>query len=128
MWHSPASVVRDRRRRFWRPATLFLPPAAGGVVGPVRPACASCTPSFATPYWRQKSCIRLSAASFSSDHMPAHFGEMRPCGMTLVISHITSPAQPSDMLPRCIRCHSLAEPLLELYWHIGETTIRFGRV
>ena len=27
-----------------------LPPAAGGVVGPLRPACASCTPSFATPY------------------------------------------------------------------------------
>src|SRR5262245_18588107 len=60
--------------------------------------------------------------------MPAHFGEMRPCGLTLVISHITSPAQPSDILPRCIRCQSLAEPLLELYWHIGETTTRLGRV
>src|SRR5579863_1677298 len=60
--------------------------------------------------------------------MPAHFGEIRPCGLTLVISHITSPAQPSDMLPRCIRCQSFAEPLLELYWHIGETTTRLGSV
>src|SRR5581483_6366628 len=110
------------------PSRMGLPPIAGGVVGPLRPACASCTPSFATPYVRQKSCTRLSAASFSSDHMPAHFGEMRPCGLTLVISHITSPAAPSDMLPRCIRCQSLAEPLSELYWHIGETTTRFGRV
>src|SRR6185437_680506 len=110
------------------PSRIGLPPAAGGVVGPLRPACASCTPSLATPYWRQKSCTRLRAASLSSEYMPAHFGEMRPCGLTLVISHITSPAAPSDILPRCMRCQSLAEPLLELYWHIGETTTRFGRV
>src|SRR6476660_8669486 len=110
------------------PSRIGLPPAAGGVVGPLRPACASCTPSLATPYCRQKSCTRLSAASFSSDHRPAHFGEMRPWGLTLVISHITRPAAPSDILPRCIRCQSLAEPLLELYWHIGDTTTLFGRV
>src|SRR5438270_10535655 len=60
--------------------------------------------------------------------MPAHFGEIRPRGLTLVISHITSPAQPSEKLPRCIRCQSLAEPLSELYWHIGDTTTRLGRV
>src|SRR5215470_2517611 len=60
--------------------------------------------------------------------MPAHRGEMRPCGLTLVISHITSPAAPNDRLPRCIRCQSLAEPLLELYWHIGDTTMRLGNV
>src|ERR1700761_3950710 len=53
---------------------------------------------------------------------------MRPCGLTSVISHITRPAQPSDILPRCIRCQSLAEPLSELYWHIGDTTTRLGRV
>src|SRR5665213_1879763 len=110
------------------PSRIGLPPAPGGICGPLRPACASCTPSLATPYCRQKSYTRLSAASFSSEYMPAHFGEMRPCGLTLVISAITSPAQPSDILPRCIRCQSLAEPLLELYWHIGETTTRFGSV
>src|SRR5471032_1870679 len=110
------------------PSRIGLPPAPGGVVGALRPACASCTPSLATPYCRQKSCTRLSAASFSSEYMPAHFGEMRPCGLTLVISHITSPAAPSDILPSHIRCQSLAEPLVELYWHIGETTTRFGRV
>src|SRR5271163_3192732 len=113
----PSSLVR-----------IGLPPAAGGVVGPLRPACASCTPSLATPYCRQKSCTRLSAFSLSSDHMPAHFGEMRPCGLTSVISVITRPAQPSEKLPRCIRCQSLAEPLLELYWHIGDTTTRLASV
>src|SRR5215467_4015880 len=60
--------------------------------------------------------------------MPAHFGEIRPRGLTFVISHITSPAQPSEKLPRCIRCQSLAEPLSELYWHIGDTTTRLARV
>src|SRR5437763_1298365 len=60
--------------------------------------------------------------------MPAHFGEIRPCGLTLVISHMTRPAQPSEKLPRCIRCQSLAEPLSELYWHIGDTTTRLGRM
>src|SRR5271168_4666410 len=113
----PSSLVR-----------IGLPPAAGGIVGPLRPAWASCTPSLATPYCRQKSCTRLSAFSLSSDHMPAHFGEMRPCGLTSVISHITRPPQPSDILPRCIRCQSFAEPLSELYWHIGETTTRLGSV
>src|SRR6188474_372273 len=99
------------------PSKIGLPPAAGGVVGPLRPACASCTPSFATPYWRQKSCTCLRAFSLSFDHMPAHFGEMRPCGLTLVISVITKPAAPSEKLPRCTRCQSFAEPLSELYWH-----------
>ena len=60
--------------------------------------------------------------------MPAHRGEMRPCGLTLVISHMTSPAQPSEKLPRCIKCQSFADPLSELYWHIGETTTRLGSV
>ena len=63
-----------------------------------------------------------------ADHMPAQRGEIRPRGLTFVISHITSPAAPSDMLPRCIRCQSFADPLSELYWHIGDTTIRFGKV
>src|SRR5882672_3318840 len=110
------------------PSRIGLPPAAGGVVGPLRPACANCTPSLAMPYCRQKSCTRLSAFSLSSEYMPAHFGEMRPSGLTSVISHITSPAAPSENEPRCIRCQSLAEPLLELYWHIGDTTTRLGSV
>src|SRR5271169_3322755 len=110
------------------PSRIGLPPAAGGVVGPLRPAWASCTPSLATPYCRQKSCTRLSAFSLSSDHMPAHLGLIRPCGLMSVISHITSPPQPSDILPRCIRCQLFAEPLSELYWHIGDTTTRLGSV
>src|SRR5580704_4248486 len=41
---------------------------------------------------------------------------------------MTRPAQPREKLPRCIKCQSFAEPSLELYWHIGETTTRLGSV
>src|SRR5690348_6445159 len=53
---------------------------------------------------------------------------MRPTGLTFVISVITSAAAPSENWPRCMRCQSLAVPSVELYWHIGETTTRFGSV
>src|SRR5690242_11887833 len=53
---------------------------------------------------------------------------MRPTGLTFVISVITSAAAPSENWPRCIRCQSLAVPSVELYWHIGETTTRFGSI
>jgi len=55
-----------------------LPPNAGGCVEPLRPECPSCRPCLATPYWRQKSITRLSAASFASLCSIAHFSEMRP--------------------------------------------------
>ena len=82
---------------------------------PLRPAWASCSPSLATPYFRQKSMTRFIAASCASVYMPAHFNVMRPSGLTLVISVITKPAAPSENCPRCIRCQSLAEPSSELY-------------
>src|SRR5690242_16367948 len=53
---------------------------------------------------------------------------MRPRALTFVISVITSAAAPSENEPRCIKCQSPAEPSFELYWHIGETTTRFGSV
>src|SRR6476469_4123599 len=53
---------------------------------------------------------------------------MRPTALTFVISVITSAAAPSENEPRCIKCQSQAEPSVELYWHIGETTTRFGNV
>src|SRR5882762_9162076 len=111
------------------PSSVFsgLPPCAGGRVEPLRPACPSCKPSAATPYFLQKSMTRFIAASFSSEYMPAHFSEMRPSALTCVDSVITSAPAPSENWPRCIRCQSLAVPLSELYWHIGETTMRFFR-
>src|SRR6267378_4366433 len=105
-----------------------LPPCAGGRVEPLRPACPSCRPCAATPYFLQKSMTRFIAASFSSEYIPAHFSEMRPSALTCVDSVITSAPAPSENWPRCIRCQSLAVPLSELYWHIGETTMRFFRV
>src|SRR5258708_26224691 len=104
-----------------------LPPRAGGRVEPLRPACPSCRPCAVTPYFLQKSMTRFIAASFSSEYMPAHFSEMRPSALTCVDSVITSAPAPSENWPRCIRCQSLAVPLSELYWHIGETTMRFFR-
>ena len=31
-------------------------------------------------------------------------------------------------MPRCVMCQSLPTPSSALYWHIGETTMRFGSV
>src|SRR6266850_5893547 len=104
-----------------------LPPTAGAAVEPLRPACPSCRPCAATPYFLQKSMTRFIAASFSSEYIPAHFREMRPSALTCVDSVITSAPAPRENWPRCIRCQSLAVPLSELYWHIGETTMRFFR-
>src|SRR3954470_3524799 len=53
---------------------------------------------------------------------------MRPTMFTLVISAVTRPQPPNAKLPICIRCQSLAVPSVELYWHIGETVARFGKV
>ena len=131
--HRPAGIVGNGRRRLRRPAALLFGQdrlAAGRRRHGRAFASGMCElhAELGDAVLRQKSCTRLSASSLSSDHMPAHRGEMRPCGLTLVISHITSPAQPSEKLPRCIRCQSFAEPLSELYWHIGETTTRLGSV
>jgi hypothetical protein len=38
------------------------------------------------------------------------------------------PALDRDSEPRCCRCQSVAEPATALYWHIGETAMRFARV
>src|SRR3970282_900874 len=32
------------------------------------------------------------------------------------------------MRPRCTRCQSLMQPSSAEYWHIGDTTMRFGSV
>ena len=107
------------------PGFKGLPPSAGGSVEPLRPACPSCSPCAAMPYCLQKSMTRFAAASLSSEYMPAHFSVIRPSGLTCVASVITRAPAPSENEPRCIRCQSPAEPLSELYWHIGETAMRF---
>ena len=30
--------------------------------------------------------------------------------------------------PRLMMCQSVAEPFSDMYWHMGETTMRFGSV
>jgi len=39
-----------------------------------------------------------------------------------------SPAPPTAREPRCTRCQSVALPSSELYWHIGDTPMRFRMV
>src|SRR5262245_66089242 len=53
---------------------------------------------------------------------------MRPSRVTLVFSTTNIPAPEHAMLPRCARCQSVIEPSSAEYWHIGETTMRFGSV
>src|SRR2546422_495733 len=60
--------------------------------------------------------------------MPRSFGLMRPSAVTAVASVMTSAAPPTAREPRCTRCQSLANPSSLEYWHIGETTMRWGSV
>jgi hypothetical protein len=63
-----------------------------------------------------------------SFHRPGQPGVMRPSGVGLVISTITSAAPPTARAPRCIRCQSPTTPSCALYCAIGETTMRFFSV
>src|SRR5258708_10863981 len=53
---------------------------------------------------------------------------MRPSGVTPVASTIISPAPEQANWPRCMRCQSVMRPSFAEYWHIGDTTMRFGRL
>ncbi len=47
---------------------------------------------------------------------------------TAVASIHSRLAPDSAMVPRCTMCHSVAQPSTAEYWHIGDTTMRFGKV
>src|SRR5688572_11675437 len=51
---------------------------------------------------------------------------MRPSGVTPVASMTSMEAPDKASVPRCIRCQSFIEPSIALYWHIGETVMRFS--
>src|ERR1051326_9507898 len=53
---------------------------------------------------------------------------MRPSRVTPVASTTTMPGPDSASCPRWIRCQSVIAPSSAEYWHIGETTMRFGSV
>jgi len=55
-------------------------------------------------------------------------GVIRPTADTWVASTMSRPPEPIASCPRCARCQSLAEPSTASYWHMGDTTIRLGRV
>ncbi len=95
-------------------------------VEPLRPAWASWS-AIRAPVWRwTKSTIRRQASTCSGLYMPVQPGLMRPSRLTSVISAMTRPAPPTARLPRCTRCQSFGVPSSAEYWHIGETTMRFG--
>src|SRR5579862_3839088 len=53
---------------------------------------------------------------------------MRPRRSTWVASTTRSPAPEFESMPRWVMCQSLPTPSSALYWHIGATTMRFGKV
>src|SRR5271170_1034433 len=53
---------------------------------------------------------------------------IRPSRSTWVASRTTRPAPEFASMPRWVMCHSLATPSSAEYWHIGATTMRFGKV
>ena len=77
---------------------------------------------------RHTSSTRFIAASFRSLYRPLQPCEMRPSRVTPVASMIISPAPEQARLPRCTVCQSLKAPSAALYWHMGDTTMRLGRV
>src|SRR5471032_2525241 len=79
-------------------------------------------------YFRMASITGLSAASVTSSQRPRSPGVIRPSGSTEVASRQSMPAPESARCPRWIMCHALASPRSAEYWHIGETTMRFGTV
>ena len=83
-------------------------------------------PIFAGLCLRTNSTTRRHAATCSGLYMPVQPGLMRPSRLTSVISVMTRPAPPSARLPRWTRCQSSGMPSSAEYWHIGETTTRFG--
>ena len=72
--------------------------------------------------------MRASGGMWSSDQMPRSPGVMRPSGETAAASVKTRPAPPMARLPRWTSCQSSARPSVELYWHMGETAMRLGKV
>src|SRR5690349_7032856 len=53
---------------------------------------------------------------------------MRPSRVTPVASTMKRPAHEIANWPTWKSCQSVMEPSSALYWHIGETTTRFGSV
>src|SRR5712691_2069498 len=51
---------------------------------------------------------------------------MRPRRPTAVASTTRSDAPELASMPRWLTCQSLAQPSSELYWHMGETTMRLS--
>lgn len=119
----------------------------GASVDALRLACPSWTPILA-PCVCAKSTIRLRGAICVSVQSPASSGEMRPSGTTAVASmtmppapRVAKPCAPDTIpkervssargiylwaseerlrTPMWTKCQSVAWPLSELYWHIGD--------
>jgi hypothetical protein len=106
---------------------MAAPPSHGGWQLAFRPACASWMPATAPWEWTNRA-TRASGSTCWSPQMPMSFGVIRPSAVTAVASTTTSPTPPAARLPRWTRCQSLASPSSELYWHIGDMTMRLRRV
>src|ERR1700722_2990470 len=107
---------------------ICWPPSHGVWLEPLRPACASCIATAALECLRTEARIGFSAASVASLYRPRQPGVMRPIASTWVASmqNIEAPDSASELM--WVKCQSLASPLTDEYWHIGDTTMRFDSV
>src|SRR5690606_12336917 len=125
----PANAMGDGATGTQPPSfSVTLPlPFQGAAVLAFLPACASWMPG-------THRCSLINAvicASFSicsSFHIPRSSGDIRPSGETAVASAITIDAPPTARPPKCTRCQSVANPSIDEYWHMGDTTMRFFNV
>src|SRR3984885_3499499 len=107
-------------------AGINCPPSQGTLLEPLRPACASCNTSGVADTSRTAESVPRNAASVASSHSPRSAGVMRPTASTAVASMNTTAAPDSARDPRCTVCQELATPSFAMYWHIGDTAIRFA--
>src|SRR4029077_20425188 len=91
-------------------------------------ARANCSVTRILECFRITAKTGLNAASVASSHRPRSPGVIRPAGSAEVDSIQSMPAPERASWPRCVRCHEVALPSSAQYWHMGETTIRFGSV
>ena len=122
---STAAATRTPAASRRRPAARCRLPtdAASRLFGRrARAECRSSRDSARARSRRSASTRRHARAAYR----PAHHGEMRASRDTSVISAMTRPAPPIARLPRCTRCQSPTVPSSATYWHIGDTTTRFG--
>ncbi len=133
--HLPRRLIsrskRDRARRDRLPSpvrTIHRLPTKPRKIGARLPPRMSQLNRRNAPLFTDKFGDAPNPSACRSVQMPLSSGEIRPSNEMAVASTQTIAAPPTARLPRCTKCQSVGIPSSLLYWHIGETKMRFLNV